>query len=171
MELLTLVDTRDRALSPCEKGEAHASPQLHRAFSVFLHNGSALLLQQRSRSKYHSGGLWTNACCSHPRWGETLAEAVPRRMAEELGCAVPVEERFSFLYCAHFENGLWEYEYDHVFTGLCTATPAFDPNEAEAVRWVSFSQLRRELVEEPTQFTAWFLIAAPRVLDELESER
>lgn len=168
---LILVDTRDRVIGSCGKAEAHAAPKLHRAFSVFLYRDEQMLLQRRARDKYHSGGLWTNACCSHPRMGEELAEAVPRRMTEELGIAPAVEEKFSFVYCAKFRDDLWEYEYDHVLVGTCGETPAPNADEVEESRWVSFSELRRELVERPETFTAWFLIAAPRVLDLLETDK
>ena len=168
MELLTLVNTRDEVIGSCEKAKAHEAPTLHRAFSVFLYSDKGMLLQRRARGKYHSGGLWTNACCSHPRYGESLAEAVPRRMREELGCVPDVREIFSFVYCAKFAEDLWEYEYDHVFLGACGQTPVLDPEEAEECRWVGFEELRTELVEKPEQFTAWFLIAAPRVLAFLE---
>lgn len=165
MELLTLVDTQDRPIGTCEKAEAHRRPRLHRAFSVFLYSAKGMLLQRRAEGKYHSGGLWTNACCSHPRAGEALEEAVPRRMEQELGLRADVREVFSFVYCAKFAEDLWEYEYDHVFLGWCGEEPVLDPAEAEEYRWVSFADLRRELVERPEAFTPWFLIAAPRVLD------
>ncbi len=169
MELITLVDTRDVALQSCEKLHAHEMPRLHRAFSVFLYRDGQMLLQRRSSGKYHSAGLWTNACCSHPRWGEDLNRAVSRRLQQELGWQGEVKELFSFIYCVTFANGLWEYEYDHVFTGICNDTPHPNTDEADAVRWVSFQELRSLLLTNPEQFTAWFLIAAPRVLDYLES--
>ena len=167
---LILVDTRDREIGSCGKAEAHAAPRLHRAFSVFLYRNGEMLLQRRARGKYHSGGLWTNACCSHPRVGETLTEAVPRRMMEELGIAPEVEEAFSFVYCAKFRDDLWEYEYDHVFVGACGEELALNREEAEESCWMPFGALRRALLERPEAFTAWFLIAAPRVLDLLEEK-
>ena len=170
MELLTLVDTRDEVIGSCEKLAAHKKPTLHRAFSVFLYSDRGMLLQRRAREKYHSGGLWTNACCSHPRYGEELLQSVPRRMWEELRVQAQVEELFSFIYCAKFAEDLWEYEYDHVFLGRCDADPVLDPGEAEEYRWIPFDALRRELIEKPEEFTPWFLIAAPRVLDILERE-
>lgn len=170
MEEIILINTRDEPIGTCEKLAAHVQPTLHRAFSVFLHSNGQMLLQKRNREKYHSGGLWTNACCSHPRAGETLEEAVPRRMQEELGIQVPLTELFSFVYFARFSDRLFEYEYDHVFLGEYAGLPDFDPDEAEELRWVSFPQLRQELVEHPEQFTVWFLSAAPKVLDYLEGE-
>lgn len=168
MDELVLVDTRDRELGPCGKLAAHRAPLLHRAFSIFLCSQDQMLLQRRNRAKYHSGGLWANACCSHPRMGESLETAARRRMEEELGMSVPVEELFSFLYFAKFSDCLYEYEYDHVFLGRCTQIPPFNPQEIEEMRWVGFDTLRSELVRRPEEFSVWFLSAAPRVLDLLE---
>ena len=170
MENIILVDTADRPVGICEKLEAHAKPMLHRAFSIFLYSDGQMLLQGRNRNKYHSGGLWANACCSHPRAGETLEEAASRRLREELGIQAPLTELFSFLYFAQFSKHLFEYEYDHVFLGKYSGTPDFNPDEAEEMRWVQFSQLRRELVEHPEAFSVWFLSAAPRVLDCIEAQ-
>lgn len=167
-DMLIMVDTQDHPLGPCKKMQAHQSARLHRAFSVFLCCDGNMLLQRRAAGKYHSGGLWANACCSHPRWGETLGEAVTRRLWEELNICPPVNELFSFLYMAEFSNGLSEYELDHVFLGECDQIPDFAPSEISEMRFVSFSQLRKELVDQPQQFAPWFLIAAPRVLDYLE---
>ena len=100
MENIILVDTADRPVGICEKLEAHAKPMLHRACSIFLYSDGQMLLQRRNRNKYHSGGLWANACCSHPRAGETLEEAASRRLREELGIQAPLTELFSFLYFA-----------------------------------------------------------------------
>jgi isopentenyl-diphosphate delta-isomerase len=169
MEELILVDTRDQAIGSCEKIRTHKKGLLHRAFSVFLYSGDQMLLQKRSREKYHSGGLWTNACCSHPRTAETVAEAVSRRLQEELHISAPVFEAFSFIYYTQFPNQLIEYEYDHVLLGEYGEMPEFNPEEAEEMRWVRFDALREALLKHPEQFTIWFLIAAPRVLNLLES--
>lgn len=168
MDELILINTEDCAIAPCEKLTAHKSPLLHRAFSVFLHRDGQMLLQRRNRNKYHSGGLWTNACCSHPCMGESMEEAVSRRLKEELGLCVPVEELFSFIYFAKFSDNLYEYEYDHVFLGQCKEIPTFNPQEIEEMCWVEFGQLRQDLVQLPKEFSVWFLSAAPKVLDILE---
>ncbi len=161
---LILVDLYDRPIGRGEKGVVHHEGRLHRAFSVFLWSQEGLLIQQRNLEKYHSGGLWANACCSHPRYGESLTQAVPRRMQEELGMDCPVEELFSFVYRADFQNGVYEYEYDHVFVGEYHGS--FSPNEEEIAQlmWIPLHELERQLVEEPHRFAPWFLIAAPRVL-------
>ncbi len=168
MEEIILVDTNDIPIGSCEKLAAHKRPTLHRAFSIFLYSDGKMLLQKRNHQKYHSGGLWTNACCSHQRTYETLGDAAARRLQEEMGVSVPIRELCSFIYFARFSDTLFEYEYDHVFLGEFRGNPIFDPAEAEAVRWVRFSDLRKELVMHPEQFTVWFLSAAPKVLDYLE---
>lgn len=114
---LILVDLDDVPIGSAGKAEVHRRGLLHRAFSVFLTDGERMLLQRRSRGKYHSGGLWANACCSHPRAGESLEQAVPRRLKEELGISCPVEELFSFHYFSQYGPQLFEYELDHVFLG------------------------------------------------------
>lgn len=166
---LILVDLNDRPIGSAGKAEAHRLGLLHRAFSVFLVDGGRMLLQRRNKEKYHSGGLWANACCSHPRQGETLTQAIPRRMADEIGIECPVEELFSFHYFSEYKPNLFEYELDHVFLGNWSGPVYPNPEEIEEIRWVSLEELRRELVEHPRQFSTWFLIAAPRVLEYLDS--
>lgn len=166
---VVLVDIYDRPMGSLPKLTAHQSPRLHRAFSVFLYNGSRMLIQQRAEHKYHSGGLWSNSCCSHPRPGEELAQAVQSRMLEELGIAPPVHEIFEFSYICNFGNGLWEYEYDHVFIGQHSGEIALNPDEAQAMRWIEFEDLERELVECPQSYSVWFVGTAPRVIAEIRS--
>ena len=120
MELtqVILVDVNDRQIGIMEKMKAHQQGSLHRAFSVFIFNKKGeMLLQQRALNKYHSGGLWTNACCSHPLPGEETIAAAKRRLQEELGFEIPVEKVFDFVYKADFDNGLTEHEFDHVYVG------------------------------------------------------
>lgn len=161
-----LVDLEDHPIGKCGKLEAHLTPRLHRAFSAFLVCGDEVLLQKRASGKYHSGGLWANSCCSHPRPGEETAEAAERRIREELGIGCRVAERFSFVYCAGFENGIWEYEYDHVLLGRLAEKPVLhpDPEEIESVRWVPAARLAEELLDDPARFAVWFRTAAPAVL-------
>lgn len=161
---LILVDIFDRQIGTGQKLAVHQKGRLHRAFSVFVYRGNEMLLQKRSSGKYHSGGLWTNACCSHPRQGEELTEAVKRRLQEELGIGLPVEELYSFVYRTQFENGLTEFEYDHVFLGEYEGDIQLNEEEASEIRWIDMDELAEELWKHPEQYTAWFLIAAPRVL-------
>lgn len=163
-ENLIHVDLQDNEIGCGGKMETHRAPILHRAFSVFLYDGDRMLLQVRHPMKYHSGGLYANSCCSHPRCGETLEQAVERRLEQELGIRTETEELFSFVYCTAFANGLYEYELDHVFLGEYSGEIFFDPEEIESIEWISMSELERKLVESPELFASWFLIAAPRVL-------
>jgi isopentenyl-diphosphate delta-isomerase len=168
MEKIILVDVFDRQTGTEEKLEAHRSPRLHRAFSVFVHHGGKMLIQRRAEHKYHSGGLWANACCSHPRDGERTEEAVLRRMEEELGIEdVDAEELFSFVYLNKFLNDLYEYEYDHVFAADYGGVLAVNREEIGDVEWVEFGELARRLCAVPEMFASWFLIAAPSVLKKL----
>src|SRR5690349_15951298 len=129
MEVI-LVDENDKAVGSAEKMKAHVKGMLHRAFSVFIFNTKGeMLLQQRALNKYHSGGLWTNACCSHPSPGEEIAASAVKRLSEELGFQTTIEKAFEFLYKADFDNGLTEHEFDHVFIGHYDGDINFCPEE------------------------------------------
>lgn len=159
-----LVDSHDRATGSMEKMEAHEKGLLHRAFSVFIFNSHGeMLLQQRALEKYHSGGLWTNACCSHPAPGEETDAAARRRIKEELGLELSVEKIFDFTYRAEFGNGLTEYEFDHVFTANYEGPVLFNKEEVMDIRYISMEALKASIEKEPEIYTAWFLIAFPRV--------
>ena len=156
-EFVVLVDAHDREIGVRRKLEAHRSGELHRALSVVLVNGAGeWLLHRRAAGKYHSPGLWTNACCSHPRPGERVEDAAHRRLREEMGMACALEPAFGFVYRAEFAGGLVEHEYDHVFVGRTDAPPSPDPDEVDAVRYVPEGELRAELAASPERFTAWF---------------
>ena len=164
-DMLILVDGKDRAIGRATKEQAHVEGLLHRAFSVVLvrrdGNRTQLLLSRRSFSKYHSGGLWANSCCSHPREGEEVLAAAARRLPEELGVTSnDLREIGSFAYRATFENGLIEHEYDHVIMGTCSKELRPNPDEVCEVRWVDADDLARELAQAPELFSAW----APMVL-------
>ncbi len=161
MDEIILVDINDREIGSCEKLAAHTTMKLDRAFSVFIVNDGKMLIQKRNKEKYHSGGLWANACCSHPRKGEQLDTAVTRRLSEELGIQANVTEVFHFIYSAKFSETLYEYELDHVFIGSYSGDVTPDPEEIEECQWVPFDVLAQKLVETPEIFSAWFIIAAP----------
>lgn len=163
-EQVVLVDTDDQPVGTMDKLEAHRKGVLHRAFSVFLFDDQGrVLLQQRAWGKYHTPGLWSNACCSHVRPGETLEDAAHRRLYEELGVHAPLERRFHFIYRAEVGQGLIEHEVDHVFTGACQGPFHPAAEEVADLRWVTPGELEREMSETPERFTPWLLIAWPRL--------
>lgn len=159
---LILVNEKDEQVGTMEKMEAHIRALLHRAFSVFIFNSKGeILLQQRALSKYHSPGLWTNTCCSHPRPGEATIAAAQRRLQEELGFVVPLIKAFDFIYTANFDNGLTENEFDHVLVGLHEGEVYLNPAEVMSTCYKSFDEIREALAHHPEQYTAWFAIAFP----------
>ena len=158
-EYILTVDDRDIETGYMEKMEVHQKGILHRAFSVMLFNNEGeVLLQKRAKKKYHSPGLWTNCCCSHQREGETLEEAVSRRLKDELGIKCECREVFKFMYRAEFENGLVEHEIDHVFFGQYNGKVFPNVDEVEEIRWVSLDKLGEEMSDHPENFTYWFQI-------------
>ncbi|MFN0729099.1 isopentenyl-diphosphate Delta-isomerase [Polaribacter gochangensis] len=158
-EQVILVDTNDNQIGLMPKMEAHEKALLHRAFSVFTFNDKGeLLLQQRAADKYHSPLLWTNTCCSHQRNGETSLEAGKRRLQEEMGFTCELEEVFSFIYKAPFENGLTEHELDHVMIGYYNDNPIINPEEVESFKWVTLEDVKTDMEKHPETYTEWFKI-------------
>ena len=158
-EQVILVNEKDEPIGLMGKMEAHEKGLLHRAFSVFVFNSKQeVLLQQRAACKYHSPNLWTNSCCSHPRVGETNQQAGERRLQEEMGLQVPLQEVFSFIYKAPFDNGLTEHEYDHVLIGYSDAQPQINPEEVASWKWLSLEAIKEDILQVPEQYTAWFKI-------------
>jgi len=161
---LILVDEHDEQVGVMEKMEVHRKALLHRAFSIFIFNSRGdMLLQQRALSKYHSAGLWTNACCSHPGNGQQTKDAAERRLQEEMGFSVSLQKVFDFTYKAAFENGLTEYEYDHVFTGIYDGDIFPDKDEVSDYCFMSMDEIKRSIQSHPGKYTEWFKIAFPRV--------
>jgi isopentenyl-diphosphate delta-isomerase len=159
MENVILVNKEDHEIGVMEKMEAHEKGVLHRAFSIFLFNKKGeILLQQRANHKYHSGGLWTNTCCSHPRPGESLAEATERRLMEEMGIACKMWPAFSFIYKKKFSNGLTEHELDHVFLGKYDDAPNINREEVEDWKYMSLDDIQTDIELNPEKYTAWFKI-------------
>jgi isopentenyl-diphosphate delta-isomerase len=164
VEQVILVDTNDSEVGVMEKMEAHKQALLHRAFSVFLFNKQGkMLLQQRAFSKYHSPGLWTNTCCSHPRPGETLDHAVTRRLQEEMGIEATVTKAFDFIYKAALPNELSEHEFDHVYIGQYDGEVMPNPLEVGNFVYQSIEEVKSNLESHPDKYTVWFQIAFPKV--------
>lgn len=159
-EYVILVDENDSETGFMDKLEAHRKAALHRAFSVFVFNKqNELLLQQRAFTKYHSPGLWTNTCCSHPRPGENVEAAAHRRLTEEMGFTCDLDKVMHFIYCEPVGNNLTEHEFDHVFLGFCDIAPVVNPEEVHDYRWISLDELKNEIINEPEKFTVWLKIA------------
>lgn len=162
---LILVDITDRPVGEAGKLETHEKSLLHRAFSVFLCHKGKTLIQKRAAGKYHSAGLWANTCCSHPRAGETLEEAVCRRLMEEAAISYNIADMIhltSFVYRENFGD-LSEYELDHVFVGEYTGEYAPNPQEAEEMEWMDMDDLAEDMVHCPQKYSAWFITAFPMV--------
>lgn|SRR5574341_756339 len=158
-----LVDQRDNAVGEAEKLDAHRSGALHRAFSVFvLDPEGRVLLQRRAQSKYHSGGLWSNTCCGHPRPGEDTQAAAVRRLEEEMGFRCALTPLGTFVYRAQLGT-LVEHEYDHVFVGRFDGSPTPDPAEVAEWRWVRLDELEAGLAAHPEHYTVWLARALPLV--------
>ena len=156
-EHVILVDEHDNSIGTMEKLEAHKKGLLHRAFSIFLFNSKGeMLIQKRAPSKYHSGGLWTNACCSHPLPGEPIAIATRRRLLFEMGIDLQPEFAYKFIYKAPLDKDLTEHELDHVFTGVFNGKPVINPEEVEDWKFESLSNLKRDVIDHPEKYTYWF---------------
>ncbi|MDO4869290.1 MAG: isopentenyl-diphosphate Delta-isomerase [Bacillota bacterium] len=181
---LILVNLSDEEIGTCGKLDAHRRGLLHRAFSIFVFTRNQktgkcdrLLIQRRAEGKYHSGGKWANSCCSHPRQGESLEEATARRLPEETGISTrdcPLEEAGSFVYRAVFDNGLTEYEYDHVFTGVLSlagdeAGFVRNPEEADEMLFADLDSICRDVERSPDQYAPWFITALPIAIRNVEN--
>lgn len=159
-EFVILVDENDNDIGVMEKLQAHQEGLLHRAFSVFIFNDQEeLLLQQRAISKYHSGGLWTNTCCSHPRPNETIKDAANRRLFEEMGMSCDLNIKTSFIYKTPFDNGLTEHELDYVLIGHTNQIPTINKEEVESYKWMPILDIKKDILSNPNQYTSWFKIA------------
>ncbi len=159
-----LVNEFDEETGTMEKMEAHQKAVLHRAFSVFIFNSRGeMLLQQRAANKYHSAGLWTNACCSHPAPGEDTMTGANRRLMEELGFTTELTKLFHFTYKSHYDNGLTEHEFDHVFTGTYEGPIKPNPDEVKDYCFKSLDDIEASLSSHPAKYTSWFHIAFPKL--------
>jgi len=165
-ESVILVDEEDNMIGTMEKMAAHRLARLHRAISVFIFNSKGdMLLQKRAGHKYHSGGEWSNACCSHPRPGERTVDAAIRRIEEEMGMQCALEHAFSFTYRAALDNDLYEHEYDHVYIGTTDMVPVPNAQEVEGFVYLSPEEIERDLFQNPQLYTPWFKICFERVME------
>ena len=163
--MLITVDEHDRETGAVDKMTAHRKGILHRAFSIFVFDeADRLLLQRRATGKYHSGGLWSNTCCSHPRAGESLIDAAHRRLREEMGFDCPLQAVFGFVYRAALDGGLVEHEFDHVVVGRFQGAPAPDVREVDEWKWEHLPAIQSQRAEDPGAFAAWFTLALDGLL-------
>jgi isopentenyl-diphosphate delta-isomerase, type 1 len=165
-----LVDENDREIGAAGKLAAHREGLLHRAFSIFVfHPNGKLLLQKRARTKYHSDGLWSNTCCSHPRPGEAIQAEARRRLSQEMGFVCDLEEVFDFTYRIKLTDQLTEHEIDHVFIGTFDGDPVPNPEEVDDWKWIEVEQLQRDLQGNPADYSYWLRICIDQVLESLKS--
>ncbi|MGE5519987.1 MAG: isopentenyl-diphosphate Delta-isomerase [Candidatus Dadabacteria bacterium] len=166
-EKVILVNTLDTQIGVMEKEQAHRTGKLHRAFSVFIFNNKGeLLLQKRSVNKYHSGGLWSNTCCSHPLPGEETLKAAHRRLEEEMGLKSDLQYTFKFLYHAVIDEQMTEHEIDHVFIGHSDNTPRVNYAEAEDWKYVDTDIIFKDIQLNPTHYTVWFQKCVRQVISQ-----
>ncbi len=173
MDDIALVDIHGNEIGSMEKMAAHEQGLLHRAFSIFVFNDQdEVLLQRRAENKYHSSGLWSNTCCSHPFPGEEVVVAAHRRLQEEMGFDCGLNEIFSLTYKAAVGQGLTEHEYDHVLVGRSNTTPQANPDEVQEWKWVSLHRLPEDILRSPDQYTQWLKLIirfkAPELLRGLQ---
>ena len=161
-----IVDEKDNQTGVEEKIKAHKEAKLHRGFSVFVFNSkNQLLLQRRSLPKYHSPGLWTNTCCSHPRPGEDLKQEAKLRLKYEMGIECELKEMFTFMYKEEFDNSLTEHEFDHVFFGRHDNDPEPDSSEVSDWKWVSLDELKQDIEQNPQNYSAWLKACLNKVIE------
>lgn len=169
-ELVILVDNQDNETGIQDKLSVHQLGLLHRAFSVFVFNSkNELILQQRADGKYHSPGLWTNTCCSHPKPGEKTIDACKRRLMEEMGMGCNLKFSFSFMYKCKFSNGLTEHEFDHVYVGYTDDIPVLNYTEVKDWRYINLIELQKEIESHPEKFTEWLKICFSKIIEHIQS--
>lgn len=160
-EYINLVNSQGQRIGSIEKLQAHITGKLHEAFSIFVFNHQGqLLLQRRALHKYHSAGLWANTCCSHASVGETLDQAIHRRLVQEMGFDCPLKEVATFSYkTTNLANNLIENEFDHIFTGTVghiSITP--NPEEVCQYQWQTLDFIKKDIAKNPDIYTSWFKI-------------
>ena len=168
-EIIVCVDENDNEIGHIEKMDAHIKGLLHRALSIFIFNEkNELLLQKRYSGKYHSPGLWTNTCCTHPNKDESTDDAAIRRLQEEMGFSCDLKEVFSFMYYIKFDNDLIEHEFDHVYFGRYSNEISINPLEVEDYKWISLDNIKVDLKTNPDNYTFWFKYIIENHIKEIE---
>ena len=168
-EIIICVDKNDNEVGHIEKMDAHIKGLLHRALSIFIFNEkNELLLQKRYSRKYHSPGLWTNTCCTHPNKDESTDDAAIRRLQEEMGFSCDLKEVFSFMYYIKFDNDLIEHEFDHVYFGRYSNEISINPLEVEDYKWISLDNIKVDLKTNPDNYTFWFKYIIENHIKEIE---
>lgn len=171
-ERVILVDENDVQIGTEGKMQAHIDGALHRAFSIFVFDGTGkMLLQKRAKEKYHSGGLWTNTCCSHPRPNESTIDAANRRLKEEMGMSCVLQHSFTFQYKSILDNNLIENEYDHVFIGISNDLPVLNRDEAEGFKYMETEAVIRSMEANPDEYTEWFKICIHELNNYIVNQR
>lgn len=164
---ILLVNERDEVIGKKDKLEVHKLGLLHRAFSIFVFNSkNELLIQKRALNKYHTPGLWSNTCCSHP-YTENIKQEAKERLQSEMGFNCELKKVFSFIYKSEVGNNLIEHEYDHVFFGYCDIAPKPDKKEVCDWRWVSLEKLKNDIKENPKNYTPWLILSLNRVMEQI----
>jgi isopentenyl-diphosphate delta-isomerase len=167
-----LVDENNFQRGVMSKAEAHKKAELHRAFSIFIFNSSGeLLLQKRALSKYHSGGKWTNTCCGHPQPETDIKVSAHIRLNEEMGFDCNFDFAFNFIYKTAFDNGLFEHELDHVFVGYSDQPPIINLVEVSEWEYQNISLVQKNVNSNPEQFTVWFRIILPKLVEYLQHKK
>ena len=153
---IVLISEANRMVGAAQKDVVHRCGLLHRAFSIFLTDAEGrFLLQRRSRSKYHSGGLWSNSCCGHPRPGERVLTGARRRVFEELGVTANLTFRFYARYSVALNNNMYENELVYVYSGPIKNTPVPDPDEIEEIKYLSFAEIGQYIHSHPQEISYW----------------
>ncbi|MCD4794025.1 MAG: isopentenyl-diphosphate Delta-isomerase [Bacteroidales bacterium] len=167
--MIILVDKNDKKTGQISKLEAHLKGLLHRAFSVFIFNSHGeILMQQRAFDKYHTPGLWTNTCCSHPKPDENTLSAANRRLSEEMGLKTELKYLFKFQYYAKFNNNLTENEIDHIFIGYSDELPKINKHEVNDYKYMKPSEIIIEIKTNPENYTIWFRLIFEKLINENE---
>jgi len=169
-QLIALVDKNDAVIGYEEKQLVHSKGLLHRAFSIMIVSSKGeFLLQRRAEEKYHSAGLWTNACCSHLPRGCEMEPYAHQRLMEEMGFDCELKYIETFRYSVDFEDGMLENEIDHIYLGVYDGSPSPDLAEVSEWRWAGAEEVKEDVRVNPDLYTYWFRFIVENHLDAIRS--